>query len=555
MDDLKLVWAGADPSGFSSDEISNKSLGLLELSLLQKEFPFIVPGFFVIPTSFYSDYWKKHELGAKIQVESLDDINDLFRDSQGMFFSSLAPPQIRDFFKDFYTDYKAVLEPAFLQVSGQKLLREHQELVSRRYPDFLKVTERPMDADEYQELVTDFKRRFPTFDRDMILRRILWENTIDGCLCRSASPLEGSEDPFPGVFNSFPFEGSNFEESEASFALVNVLTSSFSPYAQFYMENRNVSDRRREIAGIVQRRVRHFKDFARGISTFCGTIEVAGNVVIKYSCARPGFTECYVEIENSDIVRYDNKDATVGVERYENPFATDSPSEIKHVPRPRIGDERLLRMAAMSRKLVGRIRERKKLKFDPGCFEFVIGKDRLLRLVQARKLYGGERHNHRERLLPDIPEERVICRDLVAHTVGDCRGPFVNIAKYNTDSNSRGTNFGNLTAEDVRKLDEQYPGAVYLVNPFQFAISPDKVLRGKPEEMGKAFYMLTPRKRGLIIFNTDATWDHLDTVYELDRVMVGMLKTSDSNHPLMKLEDGVEVGLCLNGRDGVVYRP
>ena len=104
MDDLRLVWAGEDPKGYTPRDISNKGIGLLELFLAQGE-GFEVPNFFITPTSFWRDYAKRRELYNKIQVSSLDDINTLLKNQTHVLGQSNAPDQIRSLFRDFISNY------------------------------------------------------------------------------------------------------------------------------------------------------------------------------------------------------------------------------------------------------------------------------------------------------------------------------------------------------------------------------------------------------------------------------------------------------------------
>ena len=551
MDDLRLVWAGEDPKGYTPHDISNKGIGLLELFLAQGE-GFEVPNFFITPTSFWRDYAKRRELYNKIQVSSLDDINTLLKNQTHVLGQSNAPDQIRSLFRDFISDYSGILVPAYSKLTGFADYSEFHRAYRQKYKPFFKAVKRSMPIEKYRAIRESFLRA----DSSMVVTERKLEQlrqAISYTLYRSASPLEDGQLPFSGVFNSISDMG--FKELN-ELALATVLSSSYFPYAQFYMEQNGVIDRNREMAVIFHNEVRKglFEE-----PTFFGDVQILGKdrAIVRYSPNLPGYSVFYVVIDHGEIVRYDGKDKKKRVERrtpgqgpFSDPF--DHPG-FEEVLLDKLPDSGLLDTVAVGRNTAKRLG-------TSGCiFEFAVRNGE--RYFFQKKPISQEilsRYSHLERSLPTVDESRVITRNVYGYTVGNSRGPFINLAKHGNPRNWRDTDFGKLTLDDIDEIDRLNPGAIYFVDPFQFfskfprSSKVDKDKRG--EEAGKVFHMATPRKSGVIVYNTDASWCHMDTIYEYGRVASCLIERDPTN-PIHNLKDGTEIAIASSGRECVIYRP
>ena len=160
-----------------------------------------------------------------------------------------------------------------------------------------------------------------------------------------------------------------------------------------------------------------------------------------------------------------------------------------------------------------------------------------------------KKYHHSNRELPKIEESKIIASGVIGYTPGEWSGPLINLLRYSsTPKYPDERNLNNLTAEALRELDHKHPGAIYLIDPFQFLDHLDR------EQKEKLFYMLTPNKKGNIIYNTDGTWSHLDTIYNHDKVFTCQISDPSNESLILTVPDYEIISVISNGRNAIIYR-
>ena len=347
---LELVKCCDNPNNFTREELGNKALNLMKLYGVQDKLGFIVPDFFVIPTSFYQDYHQRHGLAEKIKVYSLVDLQKLWLNENSLS-PNCVPIQIKEHFESFFEDYRTLLEPAIDTLTGNQQHSEWRISFRRNYRGYYQQLNKGVTQKQMEALIKAFGERYTNFTADLERLYKLYD-LITEPIYRSSSPLEDAEYPFSGVFES-AVGGNN---KDAGFILEYVLSSSYNPYAQFYMEKHGFKEFPRGLAVIVQRHIHPH---------FCGVIQVSDRKVIKYSEGVPGFTSFFVEMINGKITRYDNFDSKTTRDKY--PFSN-SNEKVK-IEREKLSEKTLFRIAD----LVERVSE--KLRFGDCSLEFVVDRE------------------------------------------------------------------------------------------------------------------------------------------------------------------------------------
>ena len=553
---LRLIYPKDDIQESTLETLSLKSRNLLGLHSIQHRHRFNVPDFFIMPTEFYRDFAERHSLEDRIDVSSVDDINRMLNEDGSMLYC-LVPQEISTIFREFYDEYEDILAPAYGALSGDTECKRAFRVLEDRHHFFSDLPKWCLTTVDVAKHASGRAGSDPSFRAD-------YEAYGNACklrssvILRSGSILEDNPFPFSGIFTSTD-NGSSYRVD--NFSLASVLESSYSPYAQFYMDHHNVTPVR-DLEVIFQKTVN--PSFAGEISFFNdGDIVESEQAIVVY-WEKEHNTAFRVMIKDGDIVRYVGKGRKVKMDAH--PFRVSD--EKIDVPVPNIEEDELLSLTKIAQETGN------ELGYEEGTIEFVIDHDGALNFVQLKPYYRSGYQgaasesgidsrasiylNHRTRSWtePEIPDEKRICTGSSA-TVGTCRGPIYNLVKHDMgiaeDMMGRAKDLAGISPERLKQIDEEHPGLIYIVNPSQFFSPPGTPNEDMQQRHEELFYMLTPRKKGLVIHNPYATWCHMDTIYRYDRVFLAEIEDHDHSSPILKVPDFSIVNIWSNGIDALFY--
>lgn len=344
---------------------------------------------------------------------------------------------------------------------------------------------------------------------------------------RSSSPLEdGRKYAFPGVFESQLVESS----SQSWFGLESVLLSPWSAYAEHYLRSQGLAGKAtRAMAVIVQEVPSDIR--------FTGRIFVEGD---------------RLEIEYVDGVtwRGDYKGTKVVLNKDLDIIDAISPEERgfglvywrAKRDKKNISEERVKRLAELSFRIGDKLPEYGRL-FN---LEFLLG-EKMIYLVQIRPTIRKKEEVTVD--LKSIDSEniiRVVESRFTDFSLGRVEGRLINLLNIEPE---------DLDEEWLSSIDEQYPGAIYVVSHFP-VLTPGGIARVSHYQiMNRETHLLTPRKKGVIVCSPTSSekggfHDHFTEVLRNDPCFLIYAPTEW----LENLPTGEPIGIVSDGKRAIIYK-
>ncbi|MBW2988353.1 PEP/pyruvate-binding domain-containing protein [Candidatus Woesearchaeota archaeon] len=484
---LKVVWAGEDPRRYTKQELGNKALGLMLLYNLQQHSDFEVPDFFVIPTTFFRAYMQKHGLEEKIRA--------IERGKDYSYCPLFAPHGIQELFYDFAREFSMQLQPHFENLSNLKVA----------------VSElRVLWAQTEPEGASGVAKEAVALDDSFVSQLKAISSKLHDLVYRSSSPMEDAEFLFPGVFTSVRVPTCLHSSPVDTEALANVLSSLWSPYAEFYIARHGLQSLKREMAVVVQRFVK--PKYAGTIYYYGGEIQVkmrAPHQLLSNNLLNP-----HIEFKQSTPISDTERSLVVDMLR-------------------EVAAKLQVELSGSSRYANG------------FCLEFVVDDLNKTHLVQLRGVPPPQYLEQAERVseyLPRIPSSRLICEteyEAIPFVVGEVTGPAINLIDFD---------FSGDWQTRLNELDRRYSGGIYILSPRR------PLINLSIEESDALFHMLTPNKRGIIAWVDCLGWHHLDCVLGEEGVVVIQITDPKQTSPIRLIKTGEVISIYSNGRRAVVYR-
>lgn len=367
------------------------------------------------------------------------------------------------------------------------------------------------------------------FERGMFLplvgpaiSKLFFENDKPSLIFRSSSPLEDDgENQFQGVFLSERsyYVGEEGEYSEEYKTFKSVLLGPWTAYAEFYYRNRGlVGKASRVMAEIVQVVPKEIEFMGRAFINQ-GEVEVE---YIDKSEASGNWVGNKIFVKNGEVVkRIDN------IDDYSRNNTSDLPVLMLNWKAIEIAKL----MVALSSKFA-----RFNQKFN---IEFCLtGNETYLLQIRPTK------RNISIEPIPDldkIDKAKIMfeCSEYMSpFSIGKVVAPVINLLTYNYGYREEP---GKEYLDEITDLDKKYPGSIFIVRLNIPSI--------------KDFYMLTPRKKGIIV-----CYEH-DSFTRNDH-FVESLYTDPTFHivnVLLKLfadfKTGTRLGIVSTGEKAVFYTP
>jgi len=491
-EELRIVNAGEEIEKYTREDIGNKAIGLMYLYNLQNKYGFKVPEFFIISTDFFKFFSREVNLEKKINdLKKLDDEYYI-----GPMYANV---HIQELFESFGERFASFFRSYFAKLSNiDRIKKEIKEFWEKNKLKF-----------HLEEIDLNLLR-----EENKILSK------IHNLIYRSSSPLEDDKFSFAGVFLSEVVRMNIFSEPIDNVALSYVLSSLWSPYAEYYIRKHGLQNKKREMAVIIQR----FSESKYKGFVYC----IDDQIIIKYKEKNS---------KNYSIVRY-SKDK---LNKFENP------ENYEKLDRKKLTELYYITSGLMREISTSSMN----LPFTKNfCLEFLLDNQGTFNLVQIRNVPEGLIKNviRISEYLPKIDKSKIIChakRGLEYFSVGEISGPAINLLDYNFDKGYH---------KKIKKLDQMYKGAIYIVDPHgAFGIINRKEVN--PHSRQVLFHMLTPNKRGIIVCSSDDMWEHLHNLYLEDNTFLIRVVIKEKDFALRKIKTGEKISIYSNGNEAIVYYP